>query len=76
MRSMGQNLSVPTKKTEERLQFMKVDNPFAGIDAEREEIEALRQEVAQLRKLVDYIMESTTLLMQVENFRVEKIRKK
>lgn len=52
------------------------ESPFDSIDAEREEIAALREEVAQLRKLVDHILESTTLLLQVENFRVEKIRKK
>jgi ABC-type iron transport system FetAB ATPase subunit len=39
-------------------------------------VEYLEMEVALLRREVSYLMQTVTLLAQVENYRIEKIRKK
>ena len=44
-------------------------DPFAKIDAERQEIEQLRREVAELRRLLNLCMDSTIVLLRDYNNR-------
>lgn len=51
-------------------------HPFIDTEEDMQRVEYLEKEVDLLRNEVNFLMQTVTLLTQVENYRIEKIRKK